>query len=83
MVYFSYHGEIRKLVMNGELEKVVFVERYKQISPALVLLFKTHTPMPVRQHRFKEYKEFLKKYGFEVEIPDKYMWFAFFLWTLF
>ena len=27
--------------------------------------------------------KFLKKYGFEVEIPDKYMWFAFFLWILF
>lgn len=73
MAYFSYHGKIRKLVKGGELEKVVFVERYKQISPALVLFFKTHAPMPVRKHRFEEYKEFLEKYGFEVEIPEKYM----------
>lgn len=73
MAYFSYHGKIKKMIENGELEKVVFVERYKNISPALLLFFCAHAPMPIRQHRFKEYQKYLKKHGFCVEIPEKYL----------
>lgn len=78
MAYFNYHAKVKNMVEAGELENVMFVEKYKNISPALVLIFKNHAPMPIREYRFKEYKHFLAEYGFEVEIPEKYMWFAFF-----
>lgn len=73
MAYFNYHAKVKKLVEAGELKKAVFVEKYKNISPALVLIFKNHAPMPIREYRFKEYKHFLARYGFEVEIPEKYL----------
>lgn len=73
MAYFNYHAKVKKLVEAGELKKAVFVEKYKNISPALVLIFKNDAPMPIREYRFKEYKHFLVRYGFEVEIPEKYL----------
>lgn len=73
MAYFNYHAKVKKLIEAGELKKAVFVEKYKNISPALVLIFKNHAPMPIRKYRFKEYKHFLARYGFEVEIPEKYL----------
>ena len=73
MAYFNYHAKVKKLIEAGELKETVFVEKYKSISPALVLVFKNHSPMPIRQHRFREYKNFLEKYGFDAKIPEKYL----------
>ncbi|MBE5746281.1 MAG: thermostable hemolysin delta-VPH [Clostridiales bacterium] len=60
MSYFSYHNKIKKLIKEGELLYYTFVENYNGISPALVLYFKNHKPMPIRSHRFEEYSKILE-----------------------
>lgn len=58
-MYFNYHAKIRKLISEGHLTHFEFVERYNNISPALILYFDNNKPMPVREHRFLEYKTLL------------------------
>lgn len=60
MSYFNYHARAKNLIKNGELLYYTIVENYNNISPALVLYFKNHKPMPIREHRFDEYLELLK-----------------------
>lgn len=61
MGYFNYHGKIKKLIDAGELERFEIVDEYHNISPAMILYFKNHAPMPVREQHFDEY---LKIMGF-------------------
>jgi len=55
---YPYHNKIKQRIKNGELTGFEFVEKYKNISPCLVLYFKTD-PMvrPIREHRFDEYEK--------------------------
>ncbi len=73
MAYYPYHAVIRKLIESDELVNAVFVEDYKNCEPAILLFFKHHVPMPVRKHRFEEYKKILAKRGFDIEIPEKFL----------
>ncbi len=58
---YPYHNRIKKRIANGELNRYEFVEKYKNISPCLVLYFKTEPYIrPIRVHRFKEYENLLK-----------------------
>ncbi len=63
MSYFNYHATAKRLITEGKLIDYYFTERYKNISPALVLVFDdcTHPIMPIREHRFDEYMEILKR----------------------
>ena len=65
---YPYHNKIKQRIKNDELTSFEFVEKYKAISPCLVLFFRTEPFVkPIRQHRFEEYAELL---GFEV--PEIY-----------
>lgn len=58
---YPYHNRIKQRINNGELISYEFVEKYKNISPCLVLYFKTEPYVrPIRDHRFSEYRELLK-----------------------
>ena len=57
MAYFNYHAKARKMIKNGELINFEIVDDHNGISPALVLFFKNHKPMPIRQNRWEEYFE--------------------------
>ncbi|CAM3394789.1 hypothetical protein [Empedobacter stercoris] len=58
---YPYHNKIKQRINNGELVSYEFVEKYKNISPCLVLYFKTEPyTRPIREHRFSEYKVLLK-----------------------
>lgn len=57
---YPYHNRIRQRIQNGELLHYEFVEKYKQISPCLLLYFSTEPEIrPIRRHRFLEYLSFL------------------------
>ena len=60
-MYFNYHAKAKKLVEMGDLVEYKIVEKYNNISPALVLIFKSSRPMPIRQHRWQEYFDLFKK----------------------
>ena len=58
---YPYHNKIKQRIKNGELVSFEFVEKYKNISPCLVLYFKTEPFIrPIREHRFSEYRQLLK-----------------------
>ena len=67
---YPYHNKIKQRIRNNELIKYEYVDKYKLISPCLLLYFSTE-PMirPIRQHRFLEYELFLEKF-FKKEEPD-------------
>ena len=67
MGYFNYHAKAQGLIKSGHCVNAEFVEKYKDISPALVLYFDNNIPMPIRLHRFDEYFELLKQYNVKVE----------------
>lgn len=64
MPYFNYHAKIKRLISDGKLERIEFVERWKNISPAMVLFFKECPPMPIRDYRFSEYVTYLNGYSY-------------------
>lgn len=68
---YPYHNRIKQRIANGELIGYEFIEKYKDISPCLMLYFSTepHT-RPVREHRFLEYQQLL---GLDsISPPDAY-----------
>lgn len=60
---YPYHNKIKQRILNRELIRYEYVDRYKDIAPCLLLYFETEPKIrPIREHRFKEYEEILKEY---------------------
>lgn len=58
---YPYHNKIKQRINNKELVSYEYVEKYKNISPCLLLYFDTEPKIrPIREHRFKEYEKLLK-----------------------
>ena len=57
-MYYNYHARAKALISDGHLVKMEIVERWNNISPALVLYFDNHKPMPIREYRWDEYLQF-------------------------
>ena len=58
MSYYNYHAKAKQLINEGHLVRMEIVERWNAISPALVLYFDNHRPMPIRQYRWDDYLRF-------------------------
>jgi hypothetical protein len=59
---YPYHNKIKQRIKNHELERYEYVDKYKTISPCLLLYFTTEPKIkPIREHRFKEYEAILSK----------------------
>lgn len=57
---YPYHNKIKQRIKNHELERYEYVDKYKTISPCLLLYFTTEPKIkPIREHRFKEYEAIL------------------------
>ena len=57
---YPYHNKIKQRVANNELLKYEYVDKYKNISPCLILYFETEPHIrPIREHKFKEYEMIL------------------------
>ena len=58
---YPYHNKIKQRIKNKELTGYEYVEKYKNISPCLLLYFDTEPKIrPIREHRFNEYQEILE-----------------------
>ena len=62
MTYYNYHGIARKLIINGHCTHAEFKQKHNSISPALVLYFDNHKPMPIREKLFYKYIALLEFY---------------------
>lgn len=58
IMYYNYHARAKALISEGHLIRMEIVERWNAISPALVLYFDNHRPMPIREYRWDEYLQF-------------------------
>lgn len=60
-MYFNYHAKAKRLIAEGHLTECRFLDEYNGIRPCLLLVFDNHRPMPVRQHRWDEYRTLIEK----------------------
>ena len=67
MAYFNYHAKIQNLVKNRHCIGAEIKEAHGKISPALVLFFDNHPPMPIRQEKWDFYFEFLERNDVEIK----------------
>ena len=67
MSYFNYHAKAQNLIKTGHCVGAELVEKYKDISPALILYFDDHIPMPIRPHKSDKYFELLKAHDIKVK----------------
>lgn len=66
-MFYNYHAKAKQLINDGHLVEYQVVPKWGIISPALVLYFDNHRPMPIRQHRFDEYWDILDEWDLERE----------------
>jgi hypothetical protein len=60
---YPYHNKIKQRIRNRELVKYEYVDKYKDISPCLLLYFNTDPNLrPIRKHKFEEYQALLDDY---------------------
>lgn len=65
MTYFNYHAKLKRLISEGHLIKVEYVNEHHGISPAMVFYFDNSRSMPIREYRFREYELLLAKINFK------------------
>lgn len=66
-MYFNYHAKAKKLIKDGHCTGFRIVREYHNIRPALLLEFDDGTVMPIRSHKFEEYRFLL----FENNVKEK------------
>lgn len=54
-LYYNYHAKAKQLIADGHLINYSIVGAWNNISPALVLWFDNHKPMPIREYKWDEY----------------------------
>lgn len=61
---YPYHNKIKQRIKNNELTGYEYVDKYKAITPCLLLYFSTDPKIrPIREHRFTEYESLLQNQG--------------------
>lgn len=59
---YPYHNKIKQRIRNNELIRYEYVDKYKDISPCLLLYFSTEPYIKsIREHRFDEYETLFKE----------------------
>ena len=66
MAYFNYHARAQGLIKSGHCIRAEIVKKHGAISPALVLVFDNHSPMPIREEKWLVYFEILNKYNIKI-----------------
>ena len=55
MAYYNYHRLAKNLILSRHCMRAELKSKHNNISPALVLYFDNHKPMPMREKCFYEY----------------------------
>ena len=59
-MYFNYHSKVKQTIDKDIIIKIEIVDNWNGISPAMVIYFKNHNPMPIREHKWDEYIKYLQ-----------------------
>ena len=54
-MYFNYHAKVKEIIKTDTVTKIEIVDNHNGIKPAMLLYFKNHKPMPIREHKWDEY----------------------------
>ncbi|MBE7082759.1 MAG: thermostable hemolysin delta-VPH [Clostridiales bacterium] len=54
-MHFNYHAKIKKIIQEDIVVKIEVLSEYHNISPCMLLHFKNHPPMPIREHKWDDY----------------------------
>ena len=60
-MYYSYHGNIKKKIKNGELLYFEYLDDYKKVGKVLMLYFIDGTKKFIREDRWIEYYSLIEK----------------------
>lgn len=66
-MYFNYHGKAKKLIKEGHCTGFKMIDSYHGISPCLLLILDDDSVLPIRSHKFDEYRFLL----FENNVKEK------------
>lgn len=66
-MYYNYHAIAKNLIKNNCCIACTVFEKYHHISPALVLYFSFHRPIPIREYMWQDYIPLLIEKGVEIE----------------
>lgn len=66
MTYYNYHAIAMNLIKSNHCIRAELKEKHNQISPALVLYFNNHPPMPIQFNSFERYFEVLNLYNIPI-----------------
>ena len=58
-MYFNYHSKVKKILEQNIVIKIDILEKYNNISPCMLLYFKNHPPIPIREHKWDYYIDYL------------------------
>ena len=70
MAYFNYHARAKNLISANCCIGASIFKTYHHISPALVLYFANHKPIPIRQYRWHEYLPIIKTLNIPILNPE-------------
>ena len=59
-MYFNYHSKVKQIIDEDIITKIEIVDNWNGIAPAMVIHFKNHKPMPIREHKWDEYIQYIK-----------------------
>lgn len=65
-MYFNYHSKVKQVINDDVITKIEIVDNWNGISPAMVIYFKNHNPMPIREHKWDEYIALLTQDNYEL-----------------
>ena len=58
-MYFNYHSKVKKIIDEDIITKIEILDKYHNITPCMLIYFKNHPPMPIREHMWDEYIKYL------------------------
>ena len=70
MNYYNYHAMAKHLLLNGSCFSVSIFKTYHHISPALVMYFDNHKPIPIRDYMWSDYLPIIKRLNLTINNPD-------------
>lgn len=65
-MYYNYHAIAKKLIAEDHTIGASFFDRYHHISPALVIYFDNHKPIPIREYMWDSYIPLLKERNIKI-----------------
>lgn len=66
MAYFNYHAKAHSLIISGHCTHAEIIQKHNKISPALILYFDNHSPMPIREYNWQMYIVLLNEYNIKI-----------------